>query len=292
MNRTGQSFTLRALVITAVALTVTCARAEEEIQSRGFKLPSVSATPPAPPSPPPVPTPPMPAMYRLTIRPVGDGTGKVPLPPATVCPPSCDVQYPKGTPIVLAPVAAPGSRFDGWAGDCRGTGPCALHMDRSMTAEPRFTKLPPAASSATTPSLPTVLPAAPAPVPIPYPVAPAQLGPELSAISTMIADGKPVNAVMDAWKGYVTRRMQAKQPLDVRGTIQQVQRQAEAQIKASMDKQKPTMQDKLNSAGDAQLANVDLQNQLRQQQQTLQMMSNISKMMHDTAMAVIRNIGG
>jgi hypothetical protein len=52
------------------------------------------------------------------------------------------------------------------------------------------------------------------------------------------------------------------------------------------------MQDKLNSAGDAQLANVDLQNQLRQQQQTLQMMSNISKMMHDTAMAVIRNIGG
>ena len=43
---------------------------------------------------------------------------------------------------------------------------------------------------------------------------------------------------------------------------------------------------------DAQLANVDLQNVLQKQQQTLQMMSNISKMLHDTAMAVIRKIGG
>ncbi|MBI3178450.1 MAG: hypothetical protein HYZ27_02240, partial [Deltaproteobacteria bacterium] len=43
---------------------------------------------------------------------------------------------------------------------------------------------------------------------------------------------------------------------------------------------------------DAQLANVDLQNWLQKQQQTLQMLSNISKMMHDTAMAIIRKIGG
>lgn len=43
---------------------------------------------------------------------------------------------------------------------------------------------------------------------------------------------------------------------------------------------------------DAQLANVDLQNQLQKQQQVLQMMSNISKMLYDTAMAVIRKIGG
>ncbi|MBD0316453.1 MAG: hypothetical protein ICV75_07155, partial [Nitrospiraceae bacterium] len=90
-----------------------------------------------------------------------------------------------------------------------------------------------------------------------------------------------------------TRRIQSKQPLDVQGTIQQVQWQAEAQIKTSMDRQKRTMQDKLNSVGDdAQLANVDLQNTLQKQQQTLQMMSNISKMLQDTAMAVIRKIGG
>ena len=54
-----------------------------------------------------------------------------------------------------------------------------------------------------------------------------------------------------------------------------------------------TWEDKLNSVGDdAQLANVDLQNMLQKQQQTLQMMSNISKALHDTAMAVIRKMGG
>ena len=43
---------------------------------------------------------------------------------------------------------------------------------------------------------------------------------------------------------------------------------------------------------DAQLANIDLQNMLqKQQQQTLQMLSNISEMLHDTAMAETRKIG-
>ena len=52
-------------------------------------------------------------------------------------------------------------------------------------------------------------------------------------------------------------------------------------------------EDKLNSVGDdAQLANIDLQNMLQKQQQTMQMMSNISKQLHDTAMAVIRKLGG
>jgi hypothetical protein len=40
-----------------------------------------------------------------------------------------------------------------------------------------------------------------------------------------------------------------------------------------------------------QLADVDLQNILQKQQQTLQMMSNISKMLHDTATSVNRKIG-
>ena len=43
---------------------------------------------------------------------------------------------------------------------------------------------------------------------------------------------------------------------------------------------------------DSQLANVDLQNTLQKQQQTLQMMSNISKMLYDTAQSTIRKIGG
>lgn len=52
-------------------------------------------------------------------------------------------------------------------------------------------------------------------------------------------------------------------------------------------------EEKLNGVGDdAQLANVDLQNILQKQQQTLQMMSNISKMLFDTAQSVIRKMGG
>jgi hypothetical protein len=35
-----------------------------------------------------------------------------------------------------------------------------------------------------------------------------------------------------------------------------------------------------------------LQNILQKQQQTLQMLSNMSKAIHDTAMSVIRKIGG
>jgi predicted ribosomally synthesized peptide with nif11-like leader len=43
---------------------------------------------------------------------------------------------------------------------------------------------------------------------------------------------------------------------------------------------------------DAQLANVDLQNVLQKQQQAIQTMSNISKTVSDTALSIIRKIGG
>ncbi len=52
------------------------------------------------------------------------------------------------------------------------------------------------------------------------------------------------------------------------------------------------LDDKLATVGDdAQLANLDLQNTLQKQQQLLQMLSGITKSMHDTAMSTIRNIG-
>ncbi len=52
------------------------------------------------------------------------------------------------------------------------------------------------------------------------------------------------------------------------------------------------LEDRLNSVGeDAQMANLDLQNALQKQQQLLQMMSNMSKTMHETAMSIIRKIG-
>ena len=68
---------------------------------------------------------------------------------------------------------------------------------------------------------------------------------------------------------------------------------AEVNSIALVDNEIARWEEKLNEVGDdAQLANVDLQNVLQKQQQMLQMMSNISKMLHDTSMAVIRKMGG
>jgi len=51
-------------------------------------------------------------------------------------------------------------------------------------------------------------------------------------------------------------------------------------------------EEQLNTIGDdAQLANTDMQNMLQKQQQTVQMLSSVSKVLHDTSLAVIRKIG-
>jgi len=42
---------------------------------------------------------------------------------------------------------------------------------------------------------------------------------------------------------------------------------------------------------DAQLANIDLQNTLQKQQQIIQLLSNVSKMLSDSALSIIRKIG-
>jgi hypothetical protein len=63
-------------------------------------------------------------------------------------------------------------------------------------------------------------------------------------------------------------------------------------VRADLDAAISRWEKKLGSVGDdAQLANIDLQTMLRKQQQTLQTISNVSKMLHDTAMAIIRKIG-
>lgn len=117
--------------------------------------------------------------------------------------------------------------------------------------------------------------------------------PDLAAISRMLADGKPENEILGVWKRYVTRQVQLRQPLDVQATLQQVTGQAHAQLKARVDADRKRLADKINMMGDdGKLANAELQNVLQKQQQTLQMMSNILKMMHDTAIAIIRKIGG
>jgi uncharacterized protein YoxC len=69
-------------------------------------------------------------------------------------------------------------------------------------------------------------------------------------------------------------------------------RKYEKQIKGMQHEIELLYQEKGTISDDAQLANIDLQNMLQKQQQLVQIMSTVSKVVHDTAMAVIRKIGG
>ena len=61
---------------------------------------------------------------------------------------------------------------------------------------------------------------------------------------------------------------------------------------SSLDDVTKTMEERLATVGDdAQLANIHLQSMLQKSQQILQLMSNVSKMLDDTSMAIIRKIG-
>lgn len=114
-------------------------------------------------------------------------------------------------------------------------------------------------------------------------------------------DGKLMNVASHDWNDYLKTKT-----VNVKGeasgaTLSDAARQAvnsdrvanNQMTKTELEAYVKNLEEKLNSVGDdAQLANVDLQNMLQKQQQTLQTMSNISKMLHDTAMAVIRKIGG
>ena len=165
-------------------------------------------------------------------------------------------------------------------------------MDRPYTVEAKFNKIqtPPP----TTPSLPNVAktPSPGGPIPIPFPnIGAAPLGTELTAISTMIVDGKPESTVLEAWKGYVTRQVQAKRPLKMQDTILQVQRQAEMQVKARTDMEKARLSNTVDSIGEmGQQANLRMQQIMQRQQEAMQAISNMMKKLHDTAMAIISNL--
>jgi hypothetical protein len=67
----------------------------------------------------------------------------------------------------------------------------------------------------------------------------------------------------------------------------------QSSLLATLQTEIEELEEVLETVGDdAQLANVDLQSVLQKQQQSLQMLSQISQTLHDTAMAIIRKIGG
>jgi hypothetical protein len=73
--------------------------------------------------------------------------------------------------------------------------------------------------------------------------------------------------------------------------LRDMRRGASVGLASDMDEMITKLEDDLQTIGDdAQLAMLDLQNALNRQAQLMQMMSNMCKMMHDTAMAIIRNM--
>ena len=82
-------------------------------------------------NPPKQPPPPEQLQFVLTVNVIGNGhvagTG-------ISCPDDCVQTFAEHTVVVLVPIAAPGSRFRGWNGDCSGTGICVLVMDENHQA--------------------------------------------------------------------------------------------------------------------------------------------------------------
>jgi len=66
----------------------------------------------------------------------------------------------------------------------------------------------------------------------------------------------------------------------------------EAPSPEALENEIKELEEKLETVGDDRiLEDIQLRNMLQKQQQILQTLSNVSKMLHDTAQAVIRNMG-
>jgi len=151
---------------------------------------------------------------------------------------------------------------------------------------------------------------------------------ELGAVGRSVAaNGHVTREAEKRWNAVVAEVARSGHPVDVNALVQWVMRESYLETNRDLERhaekvrryneQKQAIRQRLQETrtrqasgkgldaeirkweeelqtigDDAQLANVDLQNMLQKQQQTMQMMSQISKMLHDTAMAVIRKMGG
>ena len=111
---------------------------------------------------------------------------------------------------------------------------------------------------------------------------------QVENISRMINVGKPTQEVSKEWRKFIEEsrhaRMTSILPVSMEDFKDKIDEIIEYLILSKWN-------DKLNSMGeDTQLENVDLQNRLQKQQQTMQTTSNMSKMLHDTAMAIIKKM--
>ena len=96
-------------------------------------------------------------------------------------------------------------------------------------------------------------------------------------------------------QGSVTMQVVTKWPEYRTGALfpPTITRQKQTLTASQLDRYIETCESMLRSlSDDAQLANIDLQNNLQKQQQVVQMIANIAKLLNDTLQEIIRKIGG
>ena len=81
-------------------------------------------------------------LNELTVQRAGSGGGTVTSDPAGIsCGDTCSMSFPVDQTVTLSAVPAAGSRFDGWSGDCTGTGACTVTTDQARTVTATFVKV-------------------------------------------------------------------------------------------------------------------------------------------------------
>ena len=81
-------------------------------------------------------------LYALTVTPDGTGGGLVTADVGAVnCGATCTDQYASGTVVTLTATPDAASSFDGWGGECAGTGTCQVTMSQARNVSATFTHI-------------------------------------------------------------------------------------------------------------------------------------------------------
>ncbi len=83
------------------------------------------------------------ATHALLLHVSGPGQGAVTAAGIPDCRDSCTTLVPAGSRVSLTAVASSGSSFNGWSGDCTGSGSCELLVDRDREVTATFLPVPP-----------------------------------------------------------------------------------------------------------------------------------------------------